>query len=198
MKLYYHPFSRASRVRWLLEELGVPYDLIRMDLDADDPAYRQVHPLGLVPALEDGGRHLFESAAILMQLADKYPEKMLAPPVGTHERGLYYQWILFAMTQVEPAVVEFYAQTQATEEKDRVEKNLEWAKASFAEAAGVLERELAGKEFIVGNRLSAADVCLCSLLAWAMMLKLLEPYPNLLKYVKNLGSRPANRKARAD
>lgn len=198
IKLYYNPFSRATRVRWLLEEIGEPYELVRVDLDQENPELEKVHPLGKVPAIEDGALKLFESAAILMHLADKYPAKGFAPAVGTAERAEYYKWFFFGMTELEPQIVEEYVQTQVYEEKDRSKKNLDDARGFYKDAAGVLEKHLAGREFIVGGTFSAADVLMCSMLAWGKMMGLLDPYPNLQKYVKGLGSRPANKKSRAD
>ncbi|MEZ4302554.1 MAG: glutathione S-transferase N-terminal domain-containing protein, partial [Polyangiaceae bacterium] len=105
MKLYFAPRTRATRPRWLLEQLGEPYELVNVDLEKGEHKqlpYLRIHPLGRVPALVDGDAVIFESIAICMYLADKYPEKKLAPPVGTPERGQYYQWMLFAASELEP------------------------------------------------------------------------------------------------
>src|SRR5579875_974030 len=105
LKLYYAPMSRAVRPRWVLEEIGAPYELVKIDLAKNEqkrPEYLAVNPNGTVPALEDGDLRLFESAAICQYLADKFPEARLAPPPGTPARGLYYQWIHYAMSGVEP------------------------------------------------------------------------------------------------
>jgi len=90
MKLYYSPQTRAGRPRWLLEEIGAPYEIASLDLKKGEhkqPEYMKIHPHGAVPALIDGDLALFESAAICMYLADKYPEKKLAPALGTPARG---------------------------------------------------------------------------------------------------------------
>ena len=98
LKLHYVPQTRAGRVRFVLEELGVPFELLRMEAkDTKSPEYLKVNPLGHVPALVDGDTTVIESAAICMYLADKFPEKKLAPPPGTPERAAYYQWIVYAM-----------------------------------------------------------------------------------------------------
>src|SRR5947207_15156799 len=102
LKLFYVPQTRSFRPRWLLEELGVPYELVKMTAaQTKTPEYLAVHPLGKVPALQDDGVTIFESAAIIAHLADKFG---LAPKAGTAQRGLYYQWIIFAMATLEPAV----------------------------------------------------------------------------------------------
>ena len=90
MKLYYAPHTRASRPRWLLEELGVPYELVRVDVAHQEnrqAPYLLINPLGHVPALVDGDMTIIESAAICMYLADKFPEKKMAPAVGSPPRG---------------------------------------------------------------------------------------------------------------
>src|SRR5215216_2978564 len=103
LRLYFVPRTRSLRPRWLLEELGVPYELVRLEsADTKTPEYLAVHPLGRVPALVDDGVALFESAALYLHLADKYGEGKMAPAPGTIERGLYYQWILFASASLEP------------------------------------------------------------------------------------------------
>jgi len=198
MKLYYHPMTRAAKVRWTLEELDLPYELVRMDVEGDDcekAEYRKVHPLGLLPALEDGGQVLFESAAICLQLADQHPEKTLTPALGTRERGLMYQWILFTSTELEPPLTEIYYQTEGLPEAERVAANLAWGKTSFASRAAVLEQALAGGGYLLGAHFTVADVILGSTLAWAGFMGLLEGYPNLQAYTARCMARPASKRS---
>lgn len=199
MKLYYNPMSRAGRVRWMLEEVGAPYEISRKEFkDLDTPDYLKVHPLGMLPALEDDGHQMFESAAIVAHLADKYPEKKLAPALGSPERAHYYQWLFFAMTEIEPQIVEIFAQTQSLPEAERSPKLLEDARGAWADRAAVLEKHLGAREHLLGAHFTAADVVLGSLLAWGKFLGMLEGYPKLQEYVKRVGGRPAARRARAD
>jgi glutathione S-transferase len=199
MKLYYNPYSRASRTRFMLEEIGEPYEIVRKEFaDLGAPEYLKVHPLGLLPAFEDDGLVMFESAAICAYLADKYPEKKLAPAPGTRERAHYYQWLFFTMTEVEPRVMEVFSQTEALPEAERSAKLLEEARGEFAERAAVLEKHLAGKDYLLGAHFSAADVVLGSLLAWGRSFGLIDGLPNLQAYVKRVGGRPASKRARAD
>lgn len=100
----------------------MPYETETIDMMKGEhklPSYMKVHPLGRVPALEDNGFVMFESAAIVMQLADKYPEKGLAPAVGTTERAEYYQWILCAMTEAEPPLVTILMHTRFLPQAER-------------------------------------------------------------------------------
>src|SRR5580765_1002689 len=114
LTLYHSAQSRSVRPRWLLEEAGAPYALVRLSLQAGDhkkPEFLKINPNGAVPALVDGDVALFESAAICQYLADRFPEKRLAPPVGTPARGYYYQWIHFAMCTIEPPLVTIFLHT---------------------------------------------------------------------------------------
>ena len=200
MKLYFVPRTRALRPRWMLEELGVPYELQVLNVAEGEnkrPEYLAVHPLGSVPALEDGEVKLFESAAILQYLADKYPEKGLAPQVGTPERGEYYMWMMFCMTTVEPPLVDIFHNTVLLSEPLRNPALADKGRKRFAEVAPVLEARLRGREFIVGERFSAADLLLANLLGWAGMMGATADFPGLQEYAKRHTSRPAAKRAYA-
>jgi glutathione S-transferase len=201
MKLYYAVQTRAGRPRWLLEEIGAPYELARVDLakgDQKKPEHLKIHPHGAVPALIDGDLALFESAAICMHLADRFPDKRLAPPLGTPARALYYQWMVYSMATLEPPVLQVFLNTVMLPEAERSAAAVEKGKAAFAQVAGVLEQALTGKTFILGEQFSAADVMIGSTLAWAGFMGLLNGHPELEGYVKRLAERPAFQRARAD
>lgn len=98
MKLYYSRYTRSGRARWILEEIGVAYEIARLSFQKGEhkaPEYLEIHPHGSVPALTDGDLKIYESSAILLHLADKYPDAKLAPPLGSDERGLYYRWLVW-------------------------------------------------------------------------------------------------------
>jgi glutathione S-transferase len=183
----------------MLEELGIPYDLIRMDPKNGDnkhPEYLKLNPLGHVPTVVDGDQVLFESAAICMQLADQHPDKKLAPPLGSPERGLYYQWIFFAMCELEPQLVTVMLHQVFLPEKLRDEKVCEEAKEKFQKAARVLDDHLLSRSFMLGPDFSTADVVLCSVLNWARWLGTLEEgYPNVQQYIDRCMARPSAKKA---
>jgi glutathione S-transferase len=198
MKLYYCPQTRAGRPRWLLEEIGEPHELVRIDLSKGEhkkPDYMKIHPHGAVPALIDGDLALFESAAICMHLADKYPQKRLAPEVGTPARGLYYQWMLYSMATLEPPVLAVFLNTIMLPEAERSAAAVEKGKTQFADVARVLSNALAGRTFLLGEQFSAADVMIGSTLGWAGMMGLLNDHPTLQAYVKRLTERPAFKRA---
>jgi glutathione S-transferase len=198
IKLYYAPRTRSTRPRWLLEELGVPYELIRVDLakaEHKKPEYLAIHPHGVVPALDDDGKVIIESLAICLYVADKFPEKAFAPAVGTPERGEYYQWMFYGAATIEPELVRYFVNAIAGDEDSRDPDEAAAARSKFDEIARVLKRALDGKEFIVANKISCADIALGSMLAWGRSMQLLKEHPVLEAYVKRLTERPAFRKA---
>jgi glutathione S-transferase len=193
--LYHTPQSRSARARWMLEELGVPYEVKKIDLAAGEqkrPEYLRLNPNGTVPTLVDGDFVLFESAAIVQHLADKFPEKHRAPPLGTPARGLYYQWMHYAMATVEPPLVTIFMHTIMLPEAQRLPRLVDEGRTAVGPALDLLEQKLAGREFILGDELSAADVMLGSTLGWARMMQIVaDDRPNLTAYVLRLASRPA-------
>ena len=111
MRLHHQPRSRSTRVLWLLEELGAPFDLTVIARETKQtPEYLALHPLGRSPVLEEEGGPVFESAALVLHLADQYPDAGLIAPPGSHERALQYQWCFFAMTEIEGALLDIARQ----------------------------------------------------------------------------------------
>jgi glutathione S-transferase len=199
MKLYFAPNTRAVRARWLLEELGVPYELVRLDLSQRQhktPEYKQIHPHGVVPSLVDGDLTLIESAAICLYLADKFPDKHFAPTFGSPERGRYYQWVVYAMATVDPVSNQLNAHTRALPEDKRDPKLAEEVRQKLDESAAYIARELKGP-WLLGERFTAADVVLGALVVWAGALGALASHPSLQEYAKRCAARPAFARSRA-
>lgn len=197
MKLYYVPKTRSNRPRWLLEELGVPYELVRLDPKAgqtrsDEHTAR--HPLGHVPVLETDEGSLFESAAIILQLADLHGR--FIPPVGSFERGLVYQWLFFAMTELEPPCVVYFAEKVVKKTPESPAALA--AKATIHDVAAVVERHLADREWMLPSGFSVADLVLGSVVWWANRMGALSGTPNLTAYLERLTARPAYQRAVAD
>jgi glutathione S-transferase len=192
MRLYHVPPSRSARVLWLLEEVGQPYDLTVMKGDErKTDEHRRRHPLGRVPVLEDDEGFLFESAALCLQIADLYPDAQLNWPLATHERGLVYQWTVFAMSELEPAILEV---------RRNREDNPEHAQAGaerFTTAAAAIEQALDGQEYLVGGRFSVADLVCAAVLIFARNTGLTDDMPNIDAYLERLEARPARQRASA-
>ena len=201
MKLYFAPRTRATRARWLLEELGVPYELVRLELAKQEnstPEYLAVHPLGELPALVDGDVTLLESLAICLYLADRFPEKQLAPPMGSAERGSYYHWMTFAEGSLDSVVMAFYWHAQLPEEKKasaHANEELVRHRTRLKAVLDFIDKGLGGKEFLVGGAFTAADVVTASILHLANTMKLLDGHPRLVEYVMRHSQRPAVRRA---
>lgn len=200
MKLYYVPKTRSSRPRWVLEELGVPYELVRLDPargETRTPEHLARQPLGHVPVLDDGGHLIFESSAICLHLAERYPERRLLPPPGSVERGIVYQWLFYAMTELEPPLVALSAESRKPEgERDAAVAGD--ARARFRRAAAALEPILANRPYLLGQDFTVADVVVGAVLAWAKALRALEGIPATEAYLARLRERPAWRRATAD
>jgi glutathione S-transferase len=191
--LYYAPFTRSMRVAFLLEELGVPYTRVVLDRSKGEnktPEYLRVHPHGLLPALRDGDTVVYETAAICLYLADRFPERGMAPPVSSPERGLYYQWIVYAVATLEPALADVYLQRDLPAER-RNEAVLQSGRERFAASAEVLTRALAPGPYLLGERFSAADVVIGMMLVWAEGLDLLTEHHALRAYTARIRARPA-------
>ncbi len=200
MKLYYSRFTRASRPRWLLEELGLPYELVRVDLtkgEQREPAHLARHPHGKVPVLEVDGWSMTESAAIVQWLADAHGAGTLAPALGTPERAQYEQWLFYAMTTVEPPIVQFVEHTRRLPEDKRDAQQARDAQGKLRQIAELLTRELQGREYLLGP-FTAADVVLGSVMIWARSLKVLDDFPVVLAWCARLHARPAYQRAMAD
>jgi glutathione S-transferase len=199
-RLYYAPRTRASRPRIVLEELGVPYELVRLDpakAETRTPEHLARHPLGHVPALEDGEVRIFESGAICFWLAERYGEGRLLPPPGSPGRALAYQWLCFALSELEPPLSPLAAeQKKAEPERDRA--CIERSAARFHAAAKAVDAALAGRDFLLGDELSVVDVVVAAILSYGRFLCGLEGMPAADAYVLRLRGRPAWKRATAD
>jgi len=196
MKLFdaSNPGTRATRVRWLLEELGAPYErevLVFAKGDTKTPEYMARHPHGKVPAVELDGQRLIESAAICMHLSDLHSAAGLAPALGTPERALWYQWIVYAASTLDEPLISRIFHTAIFPEERRDPALVEKADAVWALAGPYLESALEGRTWLLGDAFSSADVVLGYDIALAGRMGLLETYPALGAYLGRLSSRPA-------
>lgn len=185
-RLYYMPRTRSSRVLWLLSELGAPCELVKLaPADRSSPEHLARNPLGRVPVLElDDGTFMFESAAICLHLADLHPQAGLIAAAGTAERALTYQWVLFAMTELEAPLYRWI--------RDTAENSADaGARERFAGAAAAIETALHGRDWLLGDRFTVADVLCASVLGSANTRGLLAAWPGLEAYVARGEARPA-------
>jgi len=190
---YTNPMSRGRIVRWMLEELGQPYrtELLDFATTMKQPAYLAVNPMGKVPALRHGDQVVTEGAAICAYLADAFPEAGLAPPPGDPLRAPYYRWLFFAAGPVEAAATNQALGFVMPEGRERTA-----GYGSMADVLNALEGAVAGHEYLVGERFSAADVYVGSQIGWGMMFGTLEKRPAFAAYWERISDRPAARRAR--
>lgn len=203
MKLFYIPLTRATRPRWLLEEMGLSYELVRVGSGemANKFEYQNLHPHNKVPVLVDDNVTIFESAAICSYLADQYPEKKLAPSLNSPSRGYYYQWLFYAQTSLEPPVERYIFQV-APDLPEQVLPNSEHTKFSkeeifqwFTKVCEPLQRALKNNDYLVDNRLTTVDVVTGGVLYWAYKLGMIKEETPIKKYLMQLIERPAFQRA---
>jgi glutathione S-transferase len=199
IKLFYAPNTRATRPRWMLEELEVPYELVTLDVAGGahrTAEYLRIHPHGQVPALLDGDVAVFESTAICMYLADRFIERGLAPPVGSPARAAYYQWLVYCPATLEPAIGLLSGHTVALPPEQRVAPVADKAREKLAQSLAVLAGVLSRRPFMLGERFGAVDLVLGANLRWAFRAGLLGSAPPVLQsYMERLLSRPAAQRA---
>jgi glutathione S-transferase len=183
--VFYMPRTRATRVLWMLEEIGEPYEAVRLAREERrSPEHLARHPLGRVPVIElDDGSYLFESGAICLQLADLYPDAGLIPPVGTDERGLVYQWLLFSVTELEGPLFRWRAEARQNPSETP-------SRERFAQAATVAEQAIGDGPWLLGERLTVADIMCVSILSGAHDNGVLGEWPGLQAYVIRGQARP--------
>ncbi len=193
MRVYHRPKAgRPLRIMWMLEEVDESYELKVLDREeCKSEQHLARHPLGRVPVLEDDdGLMLFESAAMCMQIGDRHPESGMMPPLGSHERGLVYQWATFAPAEIEPPL--FEAWTQADKDPDRAAS----ARRRFDLAADAVVEALDGKDHLVGETFTVADIMVGTALIFTTRAGFADELPQALKdYTGRLAKRAAFQRA---
>jgi glutathione S-transferase len=196
IKLYHAQLTRSIRIIWLLEELGVPYELVTVPFKPPRHSFEQDTPSGKFPVVEDDGRVLSESGAILEYLIEKYGKGRLAPAVGSPDRGPWLQWVHFAEATAFPPIADVARHTMFLPEAERIPQVADDGRARVRNALDVVERALAGREYLVGRELSGADVMMGYFLMAARMLGIVDAgYPNVAAYWERLAARPGFQKA---
>ncbi|AOK08556.1 glutathione S-transferase family protein [Burkholderia sp. AU19243] len=192
MKLYGFAGTRSQRALWGLRELDADFEFVSVNLLAGEhkrPEFLQINPAGKVPVLVDGDLVIPESAAIVLYLADKYPEKALLP-TDPALRAHAYRWVMFAVTELEQPLWRITRHTFLYPPEKRLPADIELAREDFNAMAGILDRHLEGREFIVGDTLTVADCVTAYLIDWASECQLLDGFPQLRAYLARLYARP--------
>ena len=187
---YTNPQSRGQTVRWMLEEIGAPYDTEILDYGTTMKAepYLSINPMGKVPAIVHKGKVVTEVAAICCYLADALPEAGLAP--DPKDRADYYRWIFFCAGPVEAAF-----SNRAMGWEPPPEKQSMFGYGTYDKAIGTLQKALAGKQYIAGERFTAADLFVGAYVNFMLTFKLLDPTPVFTDYAQRMTDRDAFRRA---
>jgi glutathione S-transferase len=192
LTLYHAAPSRSSIVRWMLEELGEPYDIHLLSLaDGDQfkPDYLAINPMGKVPALRHGDVVITEVAAICTYLADAFPAKKLSIAIGDPRRGLYLKWLFFGPGCFEPAVID-----RAAPRKEEARRAM-LGYGDFDTTMNVVAQAVAKGPYIMGEQFTAADVVIGSQIRFGMMFKLVPERKEFMDYAARLAARPAAQRA---
>ena len=184
---YTNPMSRGRIIRWMLEETGQPYRTELMEYaDIKSPAYLAINPMGKIPAIKHGDVVVTECSAICAYLADAFPEAGLAPAVGDRRRGSYYRWLFFAAGPLESAIITKTFGWEVAPERRRAAG---WG--SMEDVIRTLETALEGKDYLLGDTFTAADLYLGAQLGYGMQFGAMEKRPVFERYFARLQSRPA-------
>jgi glutathione S-transferase len=192
MTFYTNPFSRGRTVRWMLEEIGEPYDVKVMEFDGNikSAEYLAINPMGKVPALVHGDTIVTEVVAICAYLADQFPQKNLAPPPTNKNRGAYYRCLFFVAGPLEMAMT---ATGFKWDINDEMASTVGCGRID--DVVKTLEILLSGNAFVCGEQFTAADLVLSSYIGWAISQKNLPERPVFMRYIARAKDRPAAKRA---
>jgi glutathione S-transferase len=190
MKLYYCPQTRAFTSLWMMEEVGEPYELVRVDIRAPghpSDAYKKINPMGKVAGFEDQGVGFGETAAILLYVADKFPQKKLAPPPTDPKRGRFLQWLMFSPTTMEPAMGE--------KRLGHTPTSFQSGWGDYDRAFAALEANLKVGQWLLGDQFTAADLYIASGLGFGMQFGMIDKRPAFVEFAGRASARPAFKRA---
>ena len=188
LTLYSNPMSRGRIARWMLEEVGQPYEVVYLDYATTmkQPPYIAINPMGKVPALVHNGRIVTEYAAICAYLADAFPQAGLVPA----DRSAYYRWLFFGSGPLEAIVISTsLGQAIPAEAKGQV------GYRDMKTTLDVLEARLTESRYLAGDEFSAADVATGSQIGFGLRFGTIEARPTLVDYWARVSARPAHQRA---
>jgi len=191
LTFYTNPQSRGQTVRWMLEEIGHPYETVILDYGSTmkQEPYLSINPMGKVPAIVHNGKTVTEVAAIVCYLAEAFPEAGLAPRDDS-ERADYYRWIFFTAGPIEAAFSNRAAGWEPDSDKQRM-----FGYGTYDLAINTLEKVLTGRNYIAGDRFTAADLMVGAYVNFMLRFNLLDPRPVFTDYAERMTDRDAYRRA---
>ena len=192
MKLYGFAPTRSLRVQWMLQELGLDFEYVQVDPTKGEhrrPEFLALNPAGKIPVLVDDDLVLNESIAIVLYLAEKYPQKGLLP-ADLRARADTYRWLLFTATELEQPIWRIARHTHQYPVEKRLPGEISLARQDFLDMAAVMEKHLETRSVLVGESVTVADLVAAYTLDMASMVHLLESLPNLSAYMERMYARP--------
>lgn len=190
LKLYEYAPTRSARVRWTLLELGVEFEAVPAKQLMGSDELKRINPLGKLPAFEDDGRPLFESAAISTYLADKHPDRGLIAAAGSYDRALHEQWCYLALGELEAALWNTAKHTWRLPEAERIAGVQKQNDADARAALAALDAALEHSEYLVGGSFSVTDIIVAYAANWARLTGLTRGFENVEAWLGRLGTRP--------
>jgi glutathione S-transferase len=198
MKIFHASNTRSVRIVWLLEELGLPYELEKLKLGDPamrSPEYAKVHPMGRVPALQDGDTTIFESGAIVQYVLARYGDGRMAPDVSSADFPLYLQWLHYAEGMIMPPVNIIVVETKLLAPERRNQGNVDRTTKLLSRMLSAVDAHLASREFLAGS-FSGADIMTGHACTVAQRLGAdISDKPNVAAYIDRLNARPALQRA---
>ena len=196
--LFYFPRNASWAPHLVLEEIGVDYRLTLVDRKSREQKsedYLTLNPTGRIPTLVDDDTVIFESAAICLYLCEQHPQANLIPKVGDPNRALFYQWLFYLTATLQPELMLYIYPDKHTESLADVAPIIQTQESIIADMFALLDKQLEGKEYLVGDHLTACDYFLFMLSHWSRELK--QPplsFGNLGLYLRRIAKRPAMKK----
>lgn len=198
LTLYYYPGNASLTPHFILNEIGAPFDLALVDRAADaqrSEAYLRLNPNGRIPTLVDGDLVVYETAAIILHLVDRFPEAALAPAAGSPDRALFYRWIAHLSSTVQPEMRPYFYPEQHVTDPVHATDVKRTAERRLAEMFDRIATLLGDGPFLLGEHYSAADPYLLMLVRWTRaMARPARDLPNLARHAERVLAREAVRR----
>jgi glutathione S-transferase len=201
LQLHYYPGNASLAPHILLEELGVPYELVFVDRTAGahkSPAYLRLNPNGLIPVLIDGALVLYEAAAICLHLVDSHPRAGLAPELGGAERAHFYKWLVWLTNTLQASLIVYFYPERWADDAEAIAQVKAHAEAKIGAMLDQLDAELArhGGAWLLGERYSAADAYAFMLCRWTRgFARAARSLPRIGAYLERMLARPSLQRA---
>jgi len=197
LQLHYYPGNASMTPHMLLEEMGLPFELVLVDRASDahkSPEYLKLNPNGTIPVMVDGALVLYETAAICLHLVDAHPQAGLAPAVGTHERAQFYKWLVWMTNTLQATLMTFHYPERAADSAEAVAQVKARAEARVGGMLDQLDAELArhARPWLLGDRFTALDPYALMLGRWTRSFdRPARSLPHLGPHLRRVLARPA-------